>query len=52
MIIDQPEAGRQALLGLVPACQLRAAGGEEHLVHILLQLAADDRGPERGQPVN
>ncbi len=52
MVIDQLEAGRQALPGLVFAGKLGAGAGKHHLVHVLVQLATDDTGPEGGEPLH
>ncbi len=46
VVIDQLEAGGEALARLVPAGgQPRAGGGEDDLVDVLSQLAAEDGGP-------
>jgi hypothetical protein len=53
MLIDQLEAGGEALARLVPAGgQLRAGGGEDDLVDVLRQLAAEDGGPATGEPLH
>ncbi len=50
MLIDKLEAGGEALARLVSAGgQLRARGGEDDLVDVLRQLAAEDGGPARGK---
>ncbi len=51
MLIDKLEAGGEALARLVLAGgQPRAGGGEDDLVDVLRQLAAEDGGPATGEP--
>jgi hypothetical protein len=53
MLVDELEAGGEAFARLVPAGgQPRAGGGEDDLVDVLRQLAAEDGGPATGEPLH